>query len=165
MSCRGSSKKISPSQASDCANRAAPSADKLRPLDFAAASSPVFTLTGTGKPTYCRGSSRWRVLGRPTPGGGVGIDRLPYPVCPHFAHTQYLLAMLYFEPTQFSCGSHALYTREAPDRMRSLHCAPHANELVSRRPHRGRPRGEPGQAAQQATFLINRTIIRDPSGW
>jgi len=26
-------------------------------------------------------------------------------------------------------------------------------------------RGEPGQAAQQATFLISQTIIRDPSGW
>jgi ketosteroid isomerase-like protein len=26
-------------------------------------------------------------------------------------------------------------------------------------------RGEPGQASQQATFLISQTIIRDPSGW
>jgi ketosteroid isomerase-like protein len=26
-------------------------------------------------------------------------------------------------------------------------------------------RGEPGQAAQQATFLISQTIIRDSSGW
>lgn len=26
-------------------------------------------------------------------------------------------------------------------------------------------RGEPGQAAQQATFLISQTIIRDPNGW
>jgi ketosteroid isomerase-like protein len=26
-------------------------------------------------------------------------------------------------------------------------------------------RGEPGQAAQQATFLISQTIIRDQSGW
>ena len=26
-------------------------------------------------------------------------------------------------------------------------------------------RGEPGQAAQQATFLISQTVIRDPNGW
>jgi ketosteroid isomerase-like protein len=26
-------------------------------------------------------------------------------------------------------------------------------------------RGEPGQATQQATFLISQTIIRDPNGW
>jgi len=26
-------------------------------------------------------------------------------------------------------------------------------------------RGEPGQTAQQATFLISQTIIRDPTGW
>src|SRR6266702_1420303 len=57
---------------------------------------------------------------------------------------------------------------------RTWHLDPDTNQLQATAPPDGTvqilvpvtfTRGEPGQAAQQATFLISQTIIHDPNGW